>query len=334
MLNIAVVGNGAWGINLVRNFSELEKARLYACCDLDEKKLARIKRTYPGTKTTQRFDDILADSKVDAVVIAAPAVFHYRLAKEALNHNKHIYIEKPFVLSVEEAEELVQLSDEKRLTLMIGHLMEYHPAVNKLKELVSSGELGDVYYLYSQRVNLGIIRKDENALWSFAPHDISMILYLLDEEPIDVSARGESYLQDGIQDVVFVNLRFPGKKMANIQLSWLDPHKIRKLTVVGSKKMVVFDDVESVEKVKIYDKGVKHRSEAVSYSESFTLRFGDITIPNIQITEPLKLECQHFIDCITNDKAPRSDGRDGLRVVRVLQTAQKSLDKDGVPVRI
>ena len=334
MLNIAIVGTGAWGMNHVRNFAELEDANLYACCDLNKSRLQKIKQAYPQTRTTQRFDDVISDSNIDAVVIAASAVAHFPLAKKALMAGKHVFIEKPMTLYSKEAEELVQLSETHRLTLMVGHLMEYHPAVEKLKELVSSGELGEIYYLYSQRVNLGTIRRDENALWSFAPHDLSIILYLLEEEPIDVSTRGASYLQEGIDDVVFVNLRFADQKIVNIQLSWLDPHKIRKITIVGSQKMAVFDDMESTEKVRIYDKGVTFNNIAVPYEEAMTLRFGDIIIPNIRMIEPLKLECQHFLDCIKHEQIPRSDGRDGLRVVRVLEAAQKSLDKSGVPVSI
>jgi len=216
---------------------------------------------------------------------------------------------------------------------MVGHLLEYHPGVEKLKQMIVSGDLGDIYYLYSQRVNLGIVRHDENALWSFAPHDISVMLYLLEQEPISVSARGECYLQSGIEDVVFVNLHFADRTMAQLQLSWLDPHKLRKLTIVGSQKMVVFDDVESTEKIRIYDKAAERR-DYESYGDAITLRFGDVVIPHIDMTEPLKVECSHFLECIEKDRTPRSDGHDGLRVVRVLEAAQKSLDLNGVPVDV
>lgn len=332
MVNIAIIGIGAWGMNHVRNFAELQDANLYACCDLNLQRLNQISKAYPGTQTTQDYEQILNDSAVDAVVIAASAATHFHLAKQALQAGKHVFIEKPMTLDVAEAEELIRLSEQAGLVLMVGHLMEYHPGTEKLKQLICDGELGKIYYFYSQRVNLGKIRADENALWSFAPHDISMMLYLLNQFPINVSARGESYLQKGIHDVVFVTLRFPNQVMANIHLSWLDPHKIRKITVVGSKKMAVFDDVDSAEKIKIYDHGVEPNHKVVSYSESFTLRYGDIIIPHIRMTEPLKIECQHFLDCIQRGQRPRSDGQDGLRVVKVLQAAQRSLDKDGVPV--
>ncbi|HIE29277.1 TPA: Gfo/Idh/MocA family oxidoreductase [Candidatus Poribacteria bacterium] len=237
-------------------------------------------------------------------------------------------------MNLEQASELVEMASRVDRKLMVGHLMEYHPAIEKLKEIIRSGELGELYYLYSQRVNLGKIRKDENALWSFAPHDLSIIMYLLDMEPESVSARGQTYLQDGIEDVAFVNLQFPNKIMAQIQLSWLDPHKIRKTTVVGSKKMAVFDDMEATEMLRIYDKGVTSNGQFAPFGEALSLRFGDINIPHIKMTEPLKLECQHFLDCILNNQTPRSDGRDGLRVVKVLQAAQESLDKNGMPVNI
>jgi len=217
---------------------------------------------------------------------------------------------------------------------MVGHLLEYHPAVGKLKELIDSEEIGRIYYIYSQRVNLGEIRRYENALWSFGPHDVSVILYLLGEEPESVNALGESYLQENIEDVVFVNLHFKDKRMAQVHISWLDPHKIRKITIVGSKKMVVFDDMESSEKIKIYDKGADSPGKYVSYGDSITLRIGDISIPKVDMKEPLKVECQHFLGCIKENKSPLSDGADGLRVVRVLEAAQKSMENYGALVKL
>jgi len=335
MINIAVLGLGYWGPNLARNFDKLDDSNLYACCDLDNRNLDVLKDSYPKTRFSKDFNEVITDAKVDAVVIATSARTHYALAKKALLQGKHIYVEKPFTLDVAEAKELVELANKKDKKLMVGHLLEYHPAVEKLKELIDNGELGDIYYLYSQRTNLGKIRQDENALWSFAPHDVSVILYLLGTEPIDVSVRGNAYLQDKIEDVVFVNLYFPKRVMAQLQLSWLDPHKIRKFTIVGSKKMVVFDDMESEEKLKIYDKGVtRNDKHFVSYDEFLTLRFGDVLMPHIAMTEPLTRECQHFLDCIKDNKTPRSDGMDGLRVVKVLSAAQKSLAQGGVPIKI
>jgi predicted dehydrogenase len=331
MLRVAVVGTGAWGKNLVRNFSQIPEAELACCCDSDEGRRKAIAQGYPGVATTGNFDDILADGSIAAVIIASSAVAHYPLAKAALEAGKHVYVEKPLALSTVHAEELVSLAETKKLKLMVGHLLLYHPAVTYLKEIVDSGDLGEVFYIYSQRVNLGKIRQDENALWSFAPHDISVILYLLDRLPESVSARGESYLQQGVEDVVFVNMKFPDRKMAQLQVSWLDPHKVRKITIVGNKKMAVFDDTESVEKLKIFDKGVSGVSYE-SYGDSLTIRFGDIKIPHVSMTEPLRAECKHFIDCIIEDKQPLTDGTDGVRVVRILEAAQKSMENDGAPV--
>lgn len=331
---LGVVGLGYWGPNLLRNFIQLDGCRVKICCDLSLDSLNRVKAQYPGIEITDNYESLLQDPEIQAIVIATSAGTHYKLAKPAIERGKHVYVEKPLTLNVAHAEELVQLARQNGIKLMVGHLMEYHPAIEMLKNVVKDHELGDIYYLYSQRVNLGKIRRNENALWSFAPHDISIIMYLLGTEPVNVSTRGQAYLQDGIEDVVFLNLLFPGKIMAQIQLSWLDPHKIRRTTIVGSKKMAVFDDMEPTEKVRIYDKGVTDNSVYGSFGEALTLRFGDIKIPYIKMVEPLRLECQHFIDCIRNDTKPRSDGVDGLRVVKVLQAAQESLDKGGVPIRL
>jgi len=333
MIRLAIVGLGYWGPNLLRNFDQLRDCEVMFCCDLNDANLRSVKEQYPYVQITKDYDALVANQKIDAIAIATSAVTHFSLAKKALLSNKHVFVEKPLTMNLEQAVFLVEMASIVDRKLMVGHLMEYHPAIEKLKEIIQSGELGEIYYLYSQRVNLGKIRKDENALWSFAPHDLSIIMYLLDMEPESVSARGQAYLQEGIEDVAFVNLQFPNKIMAQIQLSWLDPHKIRKTTVVGSKKMAVFDDMEATEMLKIYDKGVLN-AQFASFGEALSLRFGDISIPYIKMTEPLKLECQHFLDCILNNQTPRSDGRDGLRVVKVLQAAQESLDKSGMPVDI
>jgi predicted dehydrogenase len=240
------------------------------------------------------------------------------------------------VLEVAQGEELVRLAEEKKRILMVGHIMEYHSATLKLKEYIKNGELGKIYYVYSTRLNLGKVRDIENALWSFAPHDISMILFLLEKDPISVTATGECYLQKdkGIEDVAFLNMQFEDGIMAHVHVSWLDPHKERRLTVVGEKKMAVFDDSKSAEKIVIYDKGVNIKTDYSTYGEYLSLRFGDILIPQIESTEPLKVECQHFIDCVQTRKPSRSDGRDGLRVLRVLDAAQRSLKMGGSPVEI
>ncbi len=333
-IGVAVVGTGDWGANLVRNFANLAGARLVAVCDADEKRLAKTAAQYPGTKAYADAAMVAADAEIQAAVVSASAVGHYPLAKLLLEAGKDVYVEKPLTLEVAHAEELVRLAKSKNRILMVGHLLLYHPAVQYMKKMVVDGTIGDLLYVYCQRVNLGKVRRDENALWSFAPHDLSVILHLLDMEPVDVVARGSDFLQKGVEDVVFVDLKFPGGKMAHVHVSWLDPHKLRKFTVVGTQKMVVFDDMEASEKIKVYDKGVDRAGEVVSYGDSLTVRNGDIVIPKISLQEPLKLECTHFIDCVRERKKPLTDGVGGLRVVKVLDAAQKSLKSGGQPVRI
>ena len=337
-VGIAVIGTGDWGANLVRNFSRLPGATLVGLCDSDANRLARTVAQYPGARGFAHVDEVCAASDVRAVVVSASAVSHYPLAKQLLEAGKDVYVEKPLTLEVAHAEELVRIAQQKGRILMVGHLLLFHPAVTYLKGMVDRGELGDLYYLYSQRVNLGKVRKDENALWSFAPHDLSVILHLLGQEPIDVVARGSAFLQGKVEDVVFVDLRFKGGKMAHVHVSWLDPHKLRKFTVVGSQKMVVFDDMEASEKLRIYDKGVDRAAsqagQVVSYGDALTVRTGDILIPKISLQEPLQLECRHFVECVRDRKTPLTDGNDGLRVVRVLAAAQASLDQGGAPVAV
>ncbi len=333
-IGIAVVGTGDWGANLVRNFAAVPGARLAALCDSDPQRLARTAAQHPGARAVAHVDEIAAASDVQGVVVSASAVNHYPLARALLEAGKDVYVEKPLTLQVSHAEELVRLAAQKGRILMVGHLLIHHPGVRYLKGMVDRGDLGELYYIYSQRVNLGKVRRDESALWSFAPHDLSVILHLLGMEPIDVVARGSAFLQGRVEDVVFVDLRFPGGKLAHVHVSWLDPHKLRKFTVVGSQKMVVFDDMEASEKVRVYDKGVDRAGQVVSYGDALTVRSGDIVIPRISLQEPLRIECQHFVDCIRERKNPVTDGQDGLRVVRVLAAAQASLDAGGAPVAI
>jgi predicted dehydrogenase len=334
MLQVAVVGVGGWGKNLARNYYQIPECSLRYICDLDQKKLEQLRSQLPGTTPTTRFEDLLEDAELQAIVIATTAATHYRLCRAALQAGKDVYVEKPFVLALSEGEELIELAAREGRILMVGHLLEYHPVINRLKRMIDSKELGDIYYIYSQRVNLGTVRNDENALWNFAPHDISSVLYLLGLEPSDVAARGQSYLQPGIEDTVFLTLNFNGRSMAHIHVSWLDPHKIRKITIVGSKKMAVFDDIESTEKLKIYDKSAEQNVSYNSFAEYVTLRFGDITIPHLKVEEPLRLECQHFLDSLRERRQPLSDGADGLRVLRILEAAQRSLKANGMPISI
>jgi predicted dehydrogenase len=334
MLDVAVVGVGGWGKNLARTYYQIPECHLKYICDLDEQKLENLRLQLPGTTLTTRFDELLQDTALKAIAIATTAATHYPLCKAALQAGKDVFVEKPFVLSITEAEDLIQIAAQEDRILMVGHLLEYHPVMRRLKQMIEYKELGDIYYIYTQRVNLGVVRNDENALWNFSPHDISSILYLLGKEPSDVSARGQCYLQRDIEDVVFLTLNFNGKSMAHIHVSWLDPHKIRRITIVGSKKMAVFDDVETTEKLRVYDKSAEQNTNYNSFAEYVTLRFGDVTIPHVKMEEPLRLECQHFLDCVRERKQPLSDGMDGLRVLKVLNAAQHSLRNNGAPVAL
>ena len=333
MVTLGQVGLGYWGPNLLRNFNGLAQARVKVCCDRDEAALRRVGSQYPSMAITTDYDELLGDPEIEAVVVTAPTPAHYELAKAALLTGRHVFVEKPIALAVSEAEELVALAETRGLVLMVGHLLMYHPAVARLKQMVDGGELGEVYYLYASRLNLGQVRRSENAMWSLAPHDISVALHLLGEAPEAVAAQGLTYLQPGIPDTVFLTLRFASGRAAHIHVSWLDPHKVRRITVVGSQKMAVFDDVDSTEKLRIYDKGVQ-RPTYDSYGDSLNLRFGDISIPRVDMREPLRLECQHFIDCIVNGQTPLSDGRNGVQVLRVLDAGQQSLERGGEPVRL
>ncbi|MCX5672228.1 MAG: Gfo/Idh/MocA family oxidoreductase [Planctomycetota bacterium] len=277
---------------------------------------------------------VFADREIDAVVIATDAPSHYRLAAQAIDAGKHVFVEKPMTLSPADAEDLVKRADAAQRVLMVGHLLEYHPCVLQLKDLVDKGQLGDLRYTYCQRVNLGVVRKDENAWWSLAPHDVSIILFIFQAEPVTVTAQGQAYLRPGVEDVVFAQLKFADGRMAHIHVSWFDPHKIRKVTLVGADKMATFDDMDASEKIRIYDKGVDFAGAVVDYERAMNIRSGDILIPKTPSGEPLRIECLHFLECVEKGKAPRSDGRDGLRVVRVLDAAARSLKAGGAPVSL
>ena len=311
---IGVVGLNYWGPNLVRNFDGL--AELAWLCDLDDSHLRVVSERYPHARGTNDIDDLLADDTLDAVVIATPVPTHHTLAKRALEAGKHVFVEKPPAMRAWEMDELVQLAAERDRVLMPGHLLLYHPAVLKLKELVDSGELGDVLCVYGNRVNLGIVRENENALWSLGVHDLSVILYLLDEDPDVATAQGSWSIHEGVEDVVFCFLRFPSGKIAHMHLSWLDPHKMRKMTVVGREKMVVFDDMEPERKVTVYEKRADSSGEIVS---------GDIHIPRVATTEPLRLECSYFLELIDGKHDRGKVARDGARVVRALELLTDSL---------
>jgi predicted dehydrogenase len=334
VVNVALIGAGNWGKNLLRTLYQMRGAELSTCCDSDLDRCRAQLNGFKGIAVTDDPETVFRNGSVDAVVIATPVPTHYDLARRAIEAGKDVFVEKPMTLALDDAERLVALAKERERVLMVGHLLEYHPCVVRMKELLDSGEVGKPYYMYSQRLNLGRIRKDENALWSFAPHDISIILHILDMEPESVSARGAAYIRSSVEDVVFLDMRFPGGVVAHIHVSWLDPHKVRRTTLVGSKKMVVFDDMEPAEKVRVYDKGVEPNGRFVGYAESLSLRFGEVVVPAIAMREPLRVECEHFLECVSDRSTPRSDGRDGLRVVRVLDAAQRSLKSGGVPVAL
>jgi predicted dehydrogenase len=321
---VGVVGLGYWGPNLARNFDGLAGVELAWCCDAREEMRARLAAKHPRTRLTADLDDLLADDELDAIVVATPVPTHADLAVRVLQAGKHCFVEKPLAVSVADAERAVAAARESGRLLMVGHLLEYHPGVRKLKEIADAGELGDIHYIYSNRLNLGQLRADENALWSLGAHDISVILHLAGEDPYELSAHGESYMRPGIEDVVFAFLRFPSGLAAHLHLSWLDPHKERRFTVVGSQRMATFDDMDPERKVTVYDKGFDE--SASSYGEYIT-RAGDIYSPRISNAEPLRLEVEHFVHCVRTGETPRSDGESGLRVVRVLERLQEALER-------
>jgi predicted dehydrogenase len=311
---IGVVGLNYWGPNLARNFADL--GRLSWLCDLDEQRLAAAGARHPAASTTSSYDELLA-SDVSAVAIATAVPTHYALAKQALEAGKHVFVEKPPAMRAVEIDELVALAADRDLVLMPGHLLLYHPGVRKLKDLIDGGELGDVLCVYGNRQNLGIVRENENALWSLGVHDLSVILYLLDEDPELATAQGSWSIHDGVEDVVFCFLRFPSGKIAHMHLSWLDPHKMRKMTVVGREKMAVFDDMEPDRKVTVYEKKVDPSGVAVS---------GDIQIPKVSNAEPLRLECEYFLELLDGQHDKAKVARDGARVVRALEMLTDSLN--------
>ncbi len=333
-INIGVIGCGYWGPNLIRNFYNLPQCEMALACDLDEKKLARMQGLYPGVSVTQNVEELL-NSDIAAVGIATPVNTHFPLAKACLNAGKHVLIEKPITRSSDEARELIALAKEKNRVLMVGHTFEYTASVNKIKEIVESGELGDILYINSVRVNLGLLQPDINVIWDLAPHDLSIILYVLGKTPTSVNAQGLAHFRKHIHDVAFTTLKFGQETVAFVHTSWLDPNKLRKMVFVGSKKMLVYDDISQNEKIKIYDKGVETPAYYDTYAEfHFAYRYGDIYIPRVEEHEPLRKECAHFIDCINQGDTPKSDGYSGLRVIKILEAANESLQQNGAAVGI
>ena len=331
-LGVAVAGAGTWGINHVRVFAGEPRAELRAVCDPDPRAIERARQLVPQLRAAT-WTELLDDDRIAAIVIATPAATHAELACQALAAGKHVLVEKPLALGEDDARRVAAAAQAARRVLLVGHLMVYHPVVVRLREMLVSGELGELYYLYSRRVNLGRLRHDESALWSFGPHDLSMIDFLLGEEPSSVTARGQGYLQPGVEDVVFVSMRFGGGQMAHVHLSWLDPRKERRLTLVCSEKMVELDDV-AAEKLRVYDKGYRRPPAFTHWGEYLTIRDGDVHLPHVDMDEPLAIEARHFIDCCLDQAEPRTAADAAIRVTRTLAAAERSLRADGAPITL
>src|ERR1051326_6813369 len=330
---VGVVGCGYWGPNLVRNLKQSSDCHLKLLCDVSEQRLSHMRRLYPDLVTTTNFQEILNDREIEAVVIATPVRFHYEMAKACLNAGKHVFVEKPIARTVAEAEELVGLADCLGKVLLVGHTLLCSPAVRRMKEIIDAGDVGKVQYVSARRLNLGLFQKDINVAWDLAPHDISILLHLLGEQPQSVSCQGSSHVTRGIEDVTMMYLTFARNRCAFIQNSWLDPKKVRQMTVIGSRRMIVYDDTEPLEKLKIYDARVEVPPHYDTFAEfTYSYHYGDAYIPYIKQEEPLKLECQHFIDCIREENLPITNGRLGLEVVRILEAADQSLRLQGRPV--
>ena len=331
---VGIVGLGYWGPNWVRNLHQSQAARRIVACDLDQKRRAHVSQLYSDLETTSHYDDLLNDDEIEGIVVATPVGTHYAMAKRALEAGKSVLVEKPLATSNDEANDLVKTAREKKLILMVGHTFEYSAPVQKMHDIIASGELGDVFYISSVRANLGLFQRDVNVTWDLATHDISIILNLMGgREPEAVSCQGESHYGHGVEDVAMLTLRFERNMIAFIHVSWLDPDKIRRTTVVGSRKMLVYDDTAPQEKIRIYDKGVTAQKYYDTFGEfQFSYRYGDIQIPRIEEKEPLFCECEHFVKCIKSGETPNTDGVNGARVVSVLEAANYSLRRGGLMV--
>ena len=339
MVGIAVVGAGYWGPNLIRNFAAV--GELVAVVDRDQARLDKQRSLYPGLHFTANLQEVLQNEAVQGVALATPADSHYDLAKKVLQAGKSVFVEKPLAQTVAECQDLIDLADERGVVLMVGHTFEFNAAVQYVEKCIEQNELGQIYYIYSQRLNLGVVRSDINALWNLAPHDISIALRWLKKMPVRVDARGYTYLQPGIEDVVYLNMEFEDGVAVHVHVSWLDPGKVRRMTVVGSEKMIVYDDASTEAKIQLYDKGIDRRGLDGSLGDfdsfgKFQLiqRAGDVLIPRIDFAEPLRSECQHFVECVAEGKKPLTDGENGLRVVKVLEAASRSLAAGGASIEL
>lgn len=328
-IRLGVIGCGYWGPNLIRNFADLPGSNVVAVADLQEDRLSHIRSRYPGIETTNDYRSLFSMG-LDAAVVTTPPATHFRIARECLRHDLAVLVEKPLALNSQDAEDLIGLAKDRNRCLMVDHTFEYNPAVHVLRDLIQSGELGEVHYIDSVRANLGLFQHDLNVVWDLAPHDLSVILNLLGDEPTSVAAAGGSYVLAGIHDIAYLHLEFPGGVVAHVHVSWLDPCKTRRMTVVGSRKMAVYDDVDPVEKIRIYDKGVDVPPHTETYEEfRLSYRSGDVVIPRVDLTEPLRLACQDFIRSIATGVEPKSGGKSGLRVIKILEAASRSLENGG-----
>lgn len=334
-VKVGVVGLGYWGPNLVRNFRALHDCHLRMMCDLDEDRLKHLSSLYPEVESAKEFKHVLNGANLDAVVIATAVGSHFPMAKAALLAGKHTFIEKPMASSSDQCEELIDIARRKGLVLMTGHTFLYSPAVRKIKEIVDSGDIGEIRYISARRLNLGLFQKDINVAWDLAPHDISIILYMMGEQPVTVNCRGSAHITPGIEDVTTMCLSFEKQRTAIIHSSWLDPRKVREMTIVGSKRMIVYDDVMQQEKIKIFDARVERPPHYDTFAEfHYAYHYGDVYAPYLKQEEPLKIECQHFIDCIKNGGSPLTSGERGLELVRILEASSQSLKSGGGPVHL
>lgn len=332
-IRIGVVGCGYWGPNLIRNFRGLSSCKLSLICDLDVQRLQHLQSLYPEVQTTTNFEEMLASKNIDAIVVATSVGLHYRMAKASLLAGKHTFVEKPLATSSADCEELIQLADSRKLVLMAGHTFLYSPAVRRIKEIVDAGDIGEIRYISARRLNLGLFQKDINVTWDLAPHDISIVLYIMEELPVSVNCRGSAHITPGVEDVTSLCMTFRRERSAIVQSSWLDPRKIREMTIVGSRRMIVYDDVAQAEKIRIFDARVERPPHYDSFAEfHYAYHYGDMYAPYVKQEEPLKLECQHFLDCIRTGTTPLTDGRQALAMVRILEASTLSLKQSGGPV--
>ena len=334
MIKIGIIGYGYWGPNVVRNFLSTEGAQIISICDIDKNALTRAKKNYPELKTVSNSSEISASPEIDAVAIVTPVYTHFELAKKAIQNGKHIFVEKPFTSSVAEAEELIELAEKKKVKIMVDHTFLFTGAVRKIKELTEEGILGNLYYFDSTRVNLGLFQHDINVIWDLTPHDLSIMDYVVQEKPSAITATGKEHFGRGLEDIAYITVFFDSNIIAHFNVNWLSPVKIRMTLIGGEKKMLVWNDLESDEKVKIYDRGVNIEDKEGIYELLVSYRSGEILIPVVEKTEALKLEAEYFIDCVENNKTPINDGHAGLNVVRILEASDHSIKNNGKIVKL